>query len=94
MPLEFSWRSASDAPLDDGDAGGMRELGLLHLEGEGVSRDKAEAIRLLCDAARLGDGEAQDWVKRLGAEKPAWLERLVQGLPMVDDPQEGPQRQS
>jgi TPR repeat protein len=78
---------------DDGDAGGMRELGLLHLEGEGVSKDKAEAIRLLCEAARLGDGEAQDWVKRLGAEKPAWLERLVQGLPMVDDPQEGPQTQ-
>ena len=78
---------------EDGDAGGMRELGLLHLEGEGVSKDKAEAIRLLCEAARLGDGEAQDWVKRLGAEKPVWLERLVQGLPMVDDPQEGPQTQ-
>jgi len=83
------FREAAEA----GDAGGMRELGLLHLEGEGIPRDKAEAIRLLCEAARLGDDEAQDWVKRLGAEKPAWLERLVQGLPMVDDPQEGPQTQ-
>ena len=67
----------------------MRELGLLHLEGEGVAQDKPEAIRLLCEAARLGDGEAQDWVKRLGVQKPVWLERLVQGLPMKEGAEPG-----
>ena len=50
---------AQDQTLEDQRRAGFRGEALAYEHGEGVTRDQARAARLYCEAARLGDSEAQ-----------------------------------
>ena len=51
--------SAQDQTLEDQRRNGFRIEAIAYEHGEGVIRDQARAARLYCEAARLGDAEAQ-----------------------------------
>lgn len=51
--------SAQDASLEAQRRAGFRAEAIAYEHGEGVTRDQARAARLYCEAARLGDAEAQ-----------------------------------
>ena len=51
--------SAQDLTLEDQRRAGFRTEAIAYEHGEGVTRDQARAARLYCEAARLGDAEAQ-----------------------------------
>ena len=51
--------SAQEQTLEDQRRTGYRAEAIAYEHGEGVGRDQARAARLYCEAARLGDAEAQ-----------------------------------
>ena len=51
--------SAQEQTLEDQRRAGYRTEAIAYEHGEGVGRDQARAAQLYCEAARLGDAEAQ-----------------------------------